>query len=981
MQAHSYQQHDIPSKSYSDDDSHSLDYYPKYYQSSFREHRSRKYDTPRNLNKFASSFPQKNDQVQISHLSPPNILSLQVQEIVLIQDLFNVLLGFQGNYISLKRNMERRPDFFKPTTQYVVRIHTGFDNSLLEMAYKISEIAINYMEVSDFIELYSSPLAGQVNQALTSALKHFEIQYIQQVVDLEVLFNLSTIYNPFTLLRLSSSLSSQASIMYRLSSLTFSIYKQSYSIELKNSLRDQELGLSTSADPNVFSLLNDNSSMDSLSGSENDSSNSQFHDYDSLSSDYLSNESHDSDSASNNRIKKRLKAKKSNLKKRLVIFKNATQKINVRGGATLNVITHEMKNSSGDQISSDLYSYILSTSVQPFLSLLRHWLYSGVVEHCSPTDFNQKEFMISRSEGQTAAVVAGSDEFVFISNAPYQNNHLPNSSSPKIVNFTLNENLIPDFLQSHCRKILLTGKYINVVKECCHDSADTHSFSVPKFVPVDGFMSSNESDGLMKAINGNILYKEIDSCYSIANTSLLQVLFKDSYLRKYLDAAKRYLLLDQADFLTSFFDLAGSTLERFATDEVKDRLSSYLDSTLKNTTSSTYSDPFKDKISLSFSNEKLIDALSLLQSNKTSSRNAVFPSYSQNSNSTPPVFPLDNLVPDGQNVSITCSKIFLLKLSADFPASLVLSPISMRKYSLIHRHILILKLLEWKLSSAWISHLKTYSIVSMKKRRHISNFDKINAHNSPAVSASDVLENQSSDLVLEFTALRLKIHLILFSLRNKMLLSIQQILYFLFFEVLEPNWVNLLKATSSAKTVDELIASHNQFLDSSLLQCGLTNQKLFKSINRLISMCNYLISNTSFIVDSSSSMNSRDLSFINSSSSELKAFVPTGSASNIQNINQERPGAFDNEGEFYNRSTDVDGISPDAIGTVQSIISENPVFNQMVESLKMLQYVSSSFNSTLTTLMEALNHYAQSQSPKYLNLASRLDFIKNSKNQ
>ncbi|OMJ30415.1 Spindle pole body component alp4 [Smittium culicis] len=738
MNPNSHLQYDNLSKSYSDEDSQSLKYLPKYYESSFRERRHRVPPTERHLDKITSTFPKNFDPPPPSSISPPNILSLQLQEIVLIQDLFNVLLGFQGNYILIKKNSSKRSNFFKPTTQYITRIQSGFDNSLFELALKISQIAINYMELSDFINLYSSPHAGQVNQALSAALKHFEMEYINHIIETEVQFHLSTIYNPFTLLRLSVLLSSYASIMLRLSSLVFSFYKQSYSIELKNTLRDQELGLATSADPNSHSLLDDFSSSSSTHDSDSSSSSgSEYYSDDSISSS--STNSNNSLSDSYLQSKKRRKSKKSSHKKRIAVFLSSIQKINIRGGATLNVIANEMKNSSGDQISSDLYSYILSSAAEPFLSLLRQWLHFGSVNSNIAVDSDHKEFMISRSEGQSTAVVAGSDEFVVITNPSYS------SKSSSIISFTLNEYLTPEFLRSFSRKILLTGKYINVVRECSIEPYDNSSLSSSGVSFLDTKPMFPDSNDLMKAINGNLLYKEIDSCYSTANTALLQVLTKNSYLKNHLDAIKRYLLLDQADFLTNFFDLANTTLERFASDEVKDKLSSFLDSTLKNPTSSTYSDPFKDKISLTFSNEKLIDALSLLQSNKISSRSQQYlQSHDQNYNSATYSYQSNysGSNPSIHSSSITCSKIFSLKIVAEFPASLILNPISMRKYSLIHRHILILKHLEWKLSSSWISHLKSYSIITRKRFR--------------AVESSSLMNNKDLSFINSLPSMNLK---------------------------------------------------------------------------------------------------------------------------------------------------------------------------------------------------------------------------------
>ena len=84
------------------------------------------------------------------------------------------------------------------------------------------------------------------------------------------------------------------------------------------------------------------------------------------------------------------------------------------------------------------------------------------------------------------------------------------------------------------------------------------------------------------------------------------------------------------------------------------------------------------------------------------------------------------------------------------------------------------------------------------------------------------------------------------NLRAKMLVFVQQLLYFCTAEVVEPNWVGLMERVNGAsagteltvngrkqvnRTVDELMQDHVDFLDTCLKECMLTQAKLLKVRN------------------------------------------------------------------------------------------------------------------------------------------------------
>ncbi len=77
-----------------------------------------------------------------------------------------------------------------------------------------------------------------------------------------------------------------------------------------------------------------------------------------------------------------------------------------------------------------------------------------------------------------------------------------------------------------------------------------------------------------------------------------------------------------------------------------------------------------------------------------------------------------------------------------------------------------------------------------------------------------------------------------FTLRARMLVFVQQLLYFCTAEVIEPNWQALMAklnakedskgGASPVRTVDALMQDHVDFLDTCLKECMLTNSRLLR---------------------------------------------------------------------------------------------------------------------------------------------------------
>ena len=72
-----------------------------------------------------------------------------------------------------------------------------------------------------------------------------------------------------------------------------------------------------------------------------------------------------------------------------------------------------------------------------------------------------------------------------------------------------------------------------------------------------------------------------------------------------------------------------------------------------------------------------------------------------------------------------------------------------------------------------------------------------------------------------------------FRTRLKMQQFCKNYLYYMLFEVLEPNYNKFRNNLKDVKTVDEIIVLHNNFLDQCLNECLLYNNKVLGIISSL----------------------------------------------------------------------------------------------------------------------------------------------------
>ena len=139
---------------------------------------------------------------------------------------------------------------------------------------------------------------------------------------------------------------------------------------------------------------------------------------------------------------------------------------------------------------------------------------------------------------------------------------------------------------------------------------------------------------------------------------------------------------------------------------------------------------------------------------------------------------------------------FTFEYEVSWPISLVLSKHAITKYQLLFRHLFHCKHVERQLSSSWLSQQEI---------------------------------KQLYGVTVAFTAS--------FGLRQRMLHFLFNIQHYMMFEVLEPNWHVLHQKLRTARSLDELLQHHSEFLDASLRECMLRDAVLLKLLAKLLTIC------------------------------------------------------------------------------------------------------------------------------------------------
>jgi len=148
-----------------------------------------------------------------------------------------------------------------------------------------------------------------------------------------------------------------------------------------------------------------------------------------------------------------------------------------------------------------------------------------------------------------------------------------------------------------------------------------------------------------------------------------------------------------------------------------------------------------------------------------------------------------------RNQQLKGMEAFALDYEIQWPLSIVISRKELTKYQLIFRHLFFCNHVKRQLSKTWGSH-QTFKELDLRQ-------------------------------MLAPT----------YTLRHRMLHFIQNLLYYMMVEVLEPRHHELEKNINTASTVDEVLEHHSEFLDTCLKECLLSNHELIKLLTKIMTVC------------------------------------------------------------------------------------------------------------------------------------------------
>lgn len=429
---------------------------------------------------------------------------------------------------------------------------------------------------------------------------------------------------------------------------------------------------------------------------------------------------------------------------------NMTGKKICKGGVVLGLITKRLESLSGDPAARALLTSLLRDASKPYMVMLNEWLHHGGI-HDPHSEFLVKEQKSIRRERLEQDYT---DEY-------WERR------------YTIRDHDVPPQLEGVKDKVLLAGKYLNVVREC----GGVDASKVVKDVPA--------------SFDDNRFLENVNNAYAHANESLMQLLLTAHALPARLRSLKHYFFLDPSDYFSYFLELGASELRKPVKSVNISKLQSLLDLVLRQPGSLVSLDPFKEDVKVEMNEITLTKALQrVVNITGIEQGEALQPLANQ---------PLEN---DKNAVGFTSLQ---LDYSVPFPVSLVISRKTVWRYQALFRYLLSLRYLESQLSATWQTQTRGITW----------------AHKGPSRA-------------LEIWKRRV------WTLRARMLVFVQQLLYFCTSEVIEPNWNKFMARLNTkdgaaepgvggiTRTVDELMQDHVDFLDTCLKECMLTNSKLLR---------------------------------------------------------------------------------------------------------------------------------------------------------
>jgi len=345
--------------------------------------------------------------------------------------------------------------------------------------------------------------------------------------------------------------------------------------------------------------------------------------------------------------------------------------------------------------------------------------------------------------------------------------------------YVLQRNNTPILFQSSSEMILNTGKYLNAIRESALDiSEDLNLDMSTSVLRIDKQLLMNNHKNLEYTINEKNLEETLEEAYKYASEILLDLIINKYHLVERFQTLKHYFLIDKGDYILQFMDAAEDELTKLAHEIDENKIQSLLDVSLAITSDDTY----KDDVRIKMFQYDLISMLErVINIDQTSHHH------------------------ESMEVRLTGLESFSLDYDVKWPISLVINRNCLTRYQMLFRFLFYIKYIERLLCNVWRAHKN-----GGRRRRNRSRRERKNLVNKPNGAAY---------------------------LRHKMLHFVQNLLYYMSFEVIESHWHTFQNNLKKVTNIDELLKYHLLYLDNCLRDCMLTSVHLLRHIHKIMATC------------------------------------------------------------------------------------------------------------------------------------------------
>ncbi|ATY63761.1 Spc97 Spc98 [Cordyceps militaris] len=553
---------------------------------------------------------------------------------------------------------------------------------------------------------------------------------------------------------------------------------------------------------------------------------------------------------------------------------NMSAKKLCKGGVVLGLVTQRLESMAGDPAARTLLTSLLRDASKPYMSMLNEWLHHGAIRD------PHSEFLIKEQKS--------------IKRERLEQDYTDEYWERR---YTIRDKDVPPQLEGVKAKVLLAGKYLNVVRECGGVDVSKVVSDVP---------TTFDDSRFLENVNG---------AYAHANAALMRLLLTTHALPARLRSLKHYFFLNPSDYFSHFMELGHPELRKPVRAVNAGKLQYLLDLILRQPGSVVSLDPFKEDVSVEMNEVTLIKSLQRVVNITGIEQGEALPALLASST-----------VETDKNATGYTSLQF--DYAVPFPVSLVVSRKTVWRYQALFRYLFSLRYLESQLSSAWHVHTRGVGWAHRSSSRELERWKRR-----------------------------------VWTLRARMLTWVQQLLYFCTAEVIEPNWSKFMSrldeggsgagASGPSRTVDELMKDHVDFLDTSLKECMLTNSKLLKIHAKLMLTCTMFANYTKFLTQELDKIDP-DLT---------GGTKPPGMTSaHWRRFQTDRAAAAANR---------KDGASADA-SAVLSADDAEARFRNLNDLIRKWEF---NFGRHLQILLDALNHYAATETVVLLSLCARLSTV------